>query len=814
MHKVHFSSLLLLIGLLGTVFLTVAAQSGEAETTTGITMSARAGFDGFYKSEFWVPVHVTVANTGPAVEGDIRLTVGSSAAGDRVVYNAPISLPTQSNKRVTLLVNLARAVSTPQVELRNDQDQLIATVATNTMSPTTPDTLLYGVVSPEPGRFSVLESAAGGRSRAAVAFLEMADLPETAVGWSALDILVLNDVDTGQLTAGQLGALEAWVSSGGQLVVTGGPGWQKTTAALAEMLPVTVTGSESVDDLPALRQQAGVPFRDPGPYVVATGSLSRGELLWHQEGLPLLARQSRGRGAVYFLALDPKLAPLVDWDGSEVVWAEVADRVPAPLPWGMNLQNSYAAGTAVSSLPSLALPSTVQFILFLLVYVVAVGPVNYVALRRLKRLELAWITIPVLIVLFSAITYVTGFQLRGNQTIINQMSVVHSRVGSEQARVQSLIGLYSPRRSTYDLILPGDAAARPFEQSFGAIGGSGNIESITRDTALTIREIRVDVADVETFIAESYRPALPITGEASLSLNSSDVQLNATIVNNSDTTLENATLLLGAAGIALGNIGPGESKSITEVVGRAPTETGTFGPAPAPVPGPATGSPLTSHAEVILGTADYYNDRNTFPRWQLLQAVEGSGAPAVGATESLSGDVVTLVAWARQQQIEVGLNRAEYETLSDTLYLFELPLTQNIVSGTDVAVPVSLLNWQALATNGVHQPAIHNLDLSADGWIEFEYEPWPEFQAMVVNELAIVLETQASATEQPPEIRFWDWQQEVWVTIAEAGWGKTAVPEHARFIGANNVIRLRLQDRSQFGVHIDAVYPALTGDLP
>ena len=813
MHKVHFSSFLLLIGLLGASILPAAAQSGEAETTTGITISASVGFDSFYKIEFWVPVHVTVANTGPAVEGDVRLTVGSSAAGDRVVYNAPISLPTQSNKRVTLLVNLARAVSAPQVELRDDRGQVVAEVTTGTISPLPPDALLYGVVSPEPGKFSVLESAAGGRAQADVAFLELADLPETAVGWSALDILVLNDVDTGQLTAGQLDALEAWVNGGGQLVVTGGPGWQKTTAAVAEMLPVTVTGSESVDDLPALRQQAGLSFRDPGPYVVATGSLGRGELLLHQEGLPLLARQGQGRGAVYFLALDPKVAPLVDWDGSQVVWAEIANRVPAPPPWGMNLQNSYAAGTAVSSLPSLALPSTIQFILFLLVYVIAVGPANYVALRRLKRLELAWVTIPVLIVLFSAITYLTGFQLRGNQTIINQMSVVHSQVGSEQARVQSLLGLYSPRRSTYDLILPGDAAVRPFEQTFGAIGGSGNIESITRDSALTIHEIRVDVADVETFIAESYRPALPITGEAALSLNSSDVQLSATIVNDSDVTLENAALLLGSTGIALGNIGPGESKSITENVGRAPTETGTFGPAPAPVPGPATGSPLTSHAEMLLGTADYYNDRDAFPRWQLLQAVEGSGTPATGPTQSLSGDLVTLVAWARQQQIDVSLNRTEYDTLSDTLYLLELPLTQNIVSGAGVAVPVSLLNWQALATNGVHQPAIHNLDLATGGWIEFEYEPWPEFQDMVVNELALVLETQASAAEQPPEIRFWEWQQELWVTIAVAGWGETAVPEHARFIGANNVIRLRLQDRSQFGVHIDAVYPALTGNL-
>ena len=48
-----------------------------------------------------------------------------------------------------------------------------------------------------------------------------------------------------------------------------------------------------------------------------------------------------------------------------------------------------------------------------------------------------------LVLIFSGVTYFTGFQLRGNDTIINQISVAYSQSDGEQADVYSLLGLYS-----------------------------------------------------------------------------------------------------------------------------------------------------------------------------------------------------------------------------------------------------------------------------------------------------------------------------------------------------------------------------------
>lgn len=794
-----------LIGLFG-----MRSSPVWAQTDNGVTMQARIGFDGFYKGEYWTPVYVNAANNGPPIEGELRVTVGTSSFSDRIVYTTPVSLPTQSNKRLVIYVNLTRAAA-PAVELVADNGDIIAEAKLNSLQQVPIDGILYGVVSPEPGEFEFLDRVTAGRPNVGVAFLETVDLPETAVAWNALDVLIFNDIDTGVMSNAQLDALTAWVHTGGQLVVTGGPGWQKTTAALADLLPVSITGSESIDDLPALSRTVGEPFRDPGPYLVTTSSLRGGELLYYEDNLPLLAAQSLGRGTVYFMALDPQLAPLLDWDGSEIVWGTIAGGVPTLPPWGLPVQNSYAAGTAVTSLPSLALPSAWQLILFLLVYAILIGPVNYLVLKRRNQLEKAWVTIPVLIVIFSGVAYVTGFQLRGNDVLINQMSIAYSRADSDQARVQSLLGLYSPRRSNYDLVLPPDSVARPFEQGFGTVGGSGNIESITLGNDLTVRNVRVDISDVETFLAQSVRPAIAVTGQATLEIDGQDLRLTATIQNNSDQKLETAALLLGDTAVAVGDIPPGDIATVSHVIGTF-SGAASFAPSPG-VPVFASGSGgyvLTSNANTLLGSSNYYDDPKLYPRWQLLQSLENSSGPGA-ATGSLPTEAVTLVAWGEASQIEAGLSGEAFETSATTLYFVELPMTQNLVTGNHITLPVSLLNWQVLSQNNVYTSGFQEFSLNG-GWIEFEFVPWPDFQHLDVTDLMVVL-TANYTGETAPEVRLWNWQEAIWMKIDGVGWGETAVADFTPYIGPNNAVRLRLQDNTSTGVYIGAVYPQLTGDL-
>jgi hypothetical protein len=232
-RKIQLFSLTLLLTL---SWLTVAPFV-QAQAPEGLTLTARAGFDGYYKPNAWVPVQITAANSGPALEGELRITLGSLAAGNQVVYNSPISLPTQSNKQVTLYVYLPRFVSNVEVELLADNGRSLLTTTSNRLTQLVPQGILYGVVTPDPGDLDFLQDVTAGQTEAAVAYLLPSELPELPVAWDALDVLIFHDTDAGQLTPEQQTALADWVTLGGQLVITGGPGWQKTAVPLRRPAP-------------------------------------------------------------------------------------------------------------------------------------------------------------------------------------------------------------------------------------------------------------------------------------------------------------------------------------------------------------------------------------------------------------------------------------------------------------------------------------------------------------------------------------------------------------------------------------------------
>ena len=91
--------------------------------------------------------------------------------------------------------------------------------------------------------------------------------------------------------------------------------------------------------------------------------------------------------------------------------------------------------------------------LFILFYIVLVGPLDYLLLKKVfKRLELTWITFPVLVLIVSVAAYATAYYFKGDDLRINKIDLVDIDLhGPGQVYGNSWFTLFSPRIQNYTI---------------------------------------------------------------------------------------------------------------------------------------------------------------------------------------------------------------------------------------------------------------------------------------------------------------------------------------------------------------------------
>ncbi len=774
----------------------VVQASPQPAQADPISLTAQVGFDSFYRRGEWIPVQVTVANSGSDVEGYLVVEQTGTSPSEEIRFQTPVILPGQSRKTISFYVGIDKYQTSLTVQLM-DGSRVLAAERVRIKQVNDGD-LLYGLISGELVDMAFLQES--------VAYLTLDDLPELGSAWKALDALILNNVDTGKLTPDQLQAMKDWLNTGGRLIVTGGPNWRKTAANLSDLLPVTISGSASSYDLDSLSNLSNSPFSE-GPFVAAQAKVSDGRVLLANDDIPLLVLRPYGMGQVDWLALDLALAPLRDWGGNDELWNIILGETGSYAPWITSTINYWAARDGLKSIPSLALPSAMQMVLFLLAYTTIVGPINYFILNRRKRRELGWFTIPAIVLLFSGLAYVTGFQLKGGDVIINRRALVYGAAGADSGQARTMLGIFSPSRATYDIVLPKEVLARPMvsDDNYGGLGSdsSGVVE---QGNDLILKEVQVDVGGLRAFHAQSHI-ALPAI-RAELTIDASNYpQLKGSVTNLSDMILEDASVMLGESIFELGDLGPGETSAVSLRLSngrasRAPnpssSSSGSAGYYPAP------SFPHYLAVDKLIGGSNYWTDKTLNRRYQILQAFVDQNSSATPPQTAI------LAAWSEQALWPIKVEGRESKVMDTVGFLLELPV--ELATGAEkMTVPPALTTWQALDGNRYDESGPYNLYLS-NQWARFQFQPWDAFQLSQVDKVELTISMPSS--HKSPRVSLWNWRSGAWEEDPTLGRGTNTIQNLDDYIGPNNAVRIRVESNSPAGINIDRLDVSYIGSAP
>ncbi|HWQ15354.1 MAG TPA: hypothetical protein VNL77_21315 [Roseiflexaceae bacterium] len=612
-----------------------ALPARAQEEAPNLQVEVQAGYGGAYHAGEWFPVQVTIANDGPDLRGTLELTFPGQRSEQ--TFRRAIDLPRGSSKRFTLDAFSRLFARNAQVRVLEGSAALVE--RTVTLTPVDQDRFLIGVVSSDPTLLNSLSALQlSGVSGVAVQHLPADALPEHAAALRGLNALFLHDVDTAQLPPAQREALALWVSLGGQLVVSGGLGGERAAAGIAPLLPVRV-GGVGQGDLRPLEQLAGEPLTvPPDTATSAVQPLVGSQLI--PPGAPLLYRWRYGVGAVTFSAFD--LTALRGWPGEVALWGQVLQPITLFVPGASARVNQTSLLQDVLQLPALGLPSAGALLAFLLGYILIIGPLNYLVLRRIGRLEWAWLSVPLTVLVFSAGLYVVGFAGRGGASQLSQVAVVQAAEGQRRGFATAYVGLFSPRRASYTMGFPPGtliSETRGFDEA-----PSRDAAVVGGDEGVEVPDVLVDVGSVRTLVAEA--PVDVVLGIQS-SIRDEQGTVRGEIRYDGPLVLEHAMVVRGVTFQELGTLAPGASHLVD-----------------------LDGAPRSFPWGVRLPESGLFNRR------QLLNALfsgdssrfAGAGAP----TGALDAEGVYLLAWSAAPTLPVRVNGSQQQQSGLTLYIVRL----------------------------------------------------------------------------------------------------------------------------------------------
>ncbi|MCA9054549.1 MAG: hypothetical protein KDA75_11970 [Planctomycetaceae bacterium] len=325
-------------------------------------------------------------------------------------------------------------------------------------------------------------------------------IPRTADELDSLQLLVTGPANIDQQ---QSVAISEWVQRGGRLVLTVGSAVAAyRTCPLAQWIPAAVGEPFRERQTAALtgRVTAYVPnkgaLRSLEELELSRLHADRGVVLVDGPTSPVVVRAPYGLGTVTVVAINLDQAPFVnaarqDESGQPLIWGGLpqmclqlaaeksstsesisADRELQLSPTGVSDLYTQLAGI-LDHFPELNRASSWNVIGMLAVYLLLVGPVDYLLVHRLlKKPQLTWVTLPIWVLGASWWATTLAASDNGVDARTQQLEVLDIAADTGVQRASAWLSLYSPETRRHDYVwkprfveagVPADARSRMAE---------------------------------------------------------------------------------------------------------------------------------------------------------------------------------------------------------------------------------------------------------------------------------------------------------------------------------------------------------------
>lgn len=471
----------------GMVLAGCVAASAEA-------LDVKVGLGGVHRTGAWTPIVVTLPESQPAA-GPWHVWV-EDPDGQWVRSPAAVSAAGDGPVRLRFQARFGRPAGGVQVEGPAEAGDAQRRFVPVPPALATDERVLLVI-----GEFDAAERAArlmaredGARPRV-IRVAAPGDLAARAPGMTARDldgidrVVVCGSALVGQdddLTHDVLAAIDGWLRDGGSLVFIAGESATRVAtpgSIAARWLPGPVGEEGRVERLVPLRRsaaletfgRAGRPLDKAAlaglevPLLAAADRLDGTVVAFEGRSaadLPLVVRTIRGFGTLTWLGIDVDRPAFRSWPGTDTLLVELVEQHARTAAGGRAgevargmLDLAAQLRTAVDRFPGVA-PVPFELIAGLgLLYVACLYPLDWWLTSRGGTPALAWISLPVMVALFSSLAWGAGRRWKEAEWQASAAGIVDVDVVSGFVRGRSWAGTWSPANASLDVAASPAAAA-------------------------------------------------------------------------------------------------------------------------------------------------------------------------------------------------------------------------------------------------------------------------------------------------------------------------------------------------------------------
>lgn len=394
------------------------------------------GYDNHVKYNRLTRVRLTLANPRDHFEGHMEIIL-PRYENRNIMYQKEVRLAAGETKHlymdVPISYNDGRGNFRFKIVDKSGKARIDKTVAMNGLEEGAIP--FVGVLTDDYPALTYLKNA-----DATIFPLKTEQMPKEAAGLDSLDVIIINNYDTSQLSREQYEALKQWTAGGGSLVLGTGTMEDKVFSVFEDGFLKGTIGEVDEEGILDISLMGGIP-------------ITKEDKLYHQ-------MVYWGQGNIQVISYDLGIENQEKLSGGrnlmEVILANLSESRKSLLEDPYMFSGRSSMENVLSIADSSKYPSVGRYMGILGTYILLAGPGLYFILKKKDKRNLMWVMVPALSLCFCLGIYFMGTDTRINQPYMSYASyfTINDK-NAENVSEHTWFSVTSPSNKEYQVTVDG-----------------------------------------------------------------------------------------------------------------------------------------------------------------------------------------------------------------------------------------------------------------------------------------------------------------------------------------------------------------------